>query len=96
MKWTEEHRANHRAAFERHKGAAHWNWKGDSAGYKSIHEWLRVNHGTHATCEHCGEFGFIEYASKRKVFIRDIKEWLKLCRSCHKKFDGIITNIIGI
>lgn len=74
-------------------GEKHHNWKGNEAGYASVHEWLRNNHGTHAECENCGTFGFIEYANKRKIYIRDLNEWLKLCRSCHSKYDEIHRNL---
>lgn len=93
MKWTEEHRANHKAAFADKKGKNHWNWKGKEVGYKSLHEWLRANYDIGSICEKCGRGAFLEWANKEGKYTRNLKDWLRLCRSCHKTHDGIINNI---
>lgn len=94
MKWTKEHLENHRAAFAKRKGSAHWNWKGDNVGYASLHEWMRTNYGAPTSCENCGSKMNLEWASKiRGVYTRNRQDWLWLCCSCHKTHDGIVLNI---
>jgi len=76
------------------KGKNHHRWKGDNASYSAIHQWLRNNYGEIAICEHCNTKGFIEYASKRKIYTHDISEWFQLCRKCHSKYDKISQNLL--
>ena len=91
--WSDEHRANHKAALQSFRGDNHWNWKGDLAGYKSIHEWLRTNWGVPDKCERCESTKNVVWANKRNRYIRVREEWLWLCGSCHKRHDHIVLNI---
>lgn len=92
MKWTEEHRKNHKLAFEKYKGKDNWNWKED-VGYKSIHEWIRTNYGKPKVCEICGSDAK-EWAKREgHNYSRNREDWIELCRSCHKTYDKIILNI---
>lgn len=76
-----------------HKAQKNHNWKGDKVGYKSLHEWIAVNWGRPNICEKCSSHQFTEWASKEGNYTRDRKDWLALCRSCHKKYDNIIDNL---
>lgn len=70
-------------------------WKGDLAGYSSVHGWLRRNFGYPQKCEHCGKVGSrpkrkwtIEWALKRGcLYKHDRNNFMQLCNSCHKKYD---------
>lgn len=69
----------------------HGNWKGDGVGYVSLHEWIRRVRGEPTTCEFCGKTGLrgrrIHWANKSRKYKRDINDWLRLCASCHWKYD---------
>lgn len=75
------------------KGENHWFWKGDKVGYKSLHEWVYRKYGKPKICEKCGAIKNLEWALGNKKQSRDLKDWIQLCRSCHKRYDKIIHNI---
>jgi len=67
------------------------NWKGKKAGYTSIHIWLKTNHGKADKCENLdciGKSKIYDYALLRnKEYDHKRENFIKLCRSCHKKYD---------
>lgn len=70
-------------------------WKGDDIGYPGVHTWLRDNFKKGGICKECGRTGLrghkIHWANISKTHKRDIKDWVELCVSCHKKYDlGLI------
>ena len=70
-------------------GKHHQNWKGDDAGYGSLHERLNNRFGTPKKCEQCGTTDSkktYEWANLTGNY-RDIADYKRMCRSCHKKFD---------
>jgi hypothetical protein len=80
------------------KNESHGSWKGNSVSYAGLHRWVRRNFGRPESCENCGRFNkvegrtLIDYASKDGLYTRLKKDWLKLCRKCHKSYDlGRIT-----
>lgn len=74
------------------KGNKHPLWKGKNAGYISIHEWINRRLGTPDICEMCGKSGLtgrkIHWANKDHKYKRNKKDWIRLCISCHKKYDA--------
>ena len=66
------------------------NWKGAKAGYQSIHNWLYLRLGKPKECGHCGsgEKKRYEWANISKKYKRDVTDWIRLCVSCHRKYDG--------
>lgn len=64
-------------------------WKGNNAGYGAIHDWVRLHFGSPAFCEHCGTKTAkkYEWANISKEHKRDRTDWLRLCTSCHHKYD---------
>ena len=65
-------------------------WKGDDAGYMAIHDWNRKTWGKINKCEFCGKEGNshqIHWANKDHKYKRDRSDWLRLCVSCHYKYD---------
>lgn len=67
------------------------SWKGDNAGYKAIHEWLRKNFGSANRCENknCDKTSknFHWAKKKRKKYTHDRNAFIQLCVKCHKKYD---------
>ena len=68
-------------------------WKGINVGYGSLHQWVSRRLGKPDNCEHCKKIGLsgktINWANKSKRYLRDINDWIRLCVSCHRKFDRV-------
>jgi endogenous inhibitor of DNA gyrase (YacG/DUF329 family) len=66
-------------------------WKGDNVGYSGLHYWASNRLGKSTTCEHCGRTGLtgrqIHWANKDHSYKRNLIDWIRLCPSCHKKYD---------
>lgn len=75
----------------KNKNEKHWAWKGDDVGYLGLHHWVERNLGQPDTCEHCGKTGLtghkIHWANKNHTYKRNLADWMRLCSSCHKKYD---------
>lgn len=72
------------------KGQNNPFWKGDAVGYHGIHIWIRKQRGRPSYCEHCqktDEAAKYQWANKSGQYKRDVNDWLRLCLSCHKKYD---------
>ena len=65
----------------------HPHWKGDEVGYKSLHQWVYRKLGKPLICEKCESTKNVEWANKSGDYKRDLSDWLKLCRFCHRKHD---------
>ena len=67
-------------------------WKGDKVSYRGLHYWIADKLGKPDTCEHCRKSGlrghFIHWANKSGEYKRDLQDWIRLCRSCHGKYDS--------
>lgn len=80
---------------EAHKGKnlgeLHPNWRGEEAGYYTKHNWMTRHYGKPNICEHCYSTNSkrYEWANISGNYIRDRSDWLRLCKSCHAKFDDI-------
>ncbi len=70
-------------------GEKNFNWKGDKAGHHSFHTWVRTRLGTPKKCEHCGttDAKFFDWANKSGEYKRDLNDWIRLCRKCHRQYD---------
>ena len=64
-------------------------WRGDIVGYGALHDWLKRWFGKPNFCEHCGTRTAkkFEWANISKRYRRDRNDWLRLCASCHHKYD---------
>ncbi len=70
------------------------NWKGDSAGYHSIHIWVSKNLGKPSHCAKCDKSeGKFEWANISKEYKRDLSDWVRLCKSCHNIYDDVYKKI---
>lgn len=63
------------------------NWKGDNVGYLAIHAWIKRHYGQPNKCEQCSNTKNIDWANKSGQYKRDITDWIRLCKSCHKIYD---------
>ena len=76
---------------KRQIGKNHWLWKGNGVGSVALHSWVVRNLGKPDTCELCGKVGLnkhkIHWANKDHKYQRNLDDWLRLCSSCHKKYD---------
>lgn len=71
-------------------GEMNGSWKGDRVSYSGLHRWIYRHLGLPKLCEHCGttEAKKFEWANKSGLYLRDLHDWLRLCVSCHRKYDG--------
>lgn len=65
------------------------NWKGNNVGVDALHNWVKKKLGRPKKCEHCGSANQKQYdwANKSQKYRRDVHDWIRLCRSCHAKYD---------
>ena len=71
-------------------GSENPNWKGDDVGYQSLHDWVERSLGKTKLCENCKRTDRkkYEWANKSGEYERDLKDWIRLCTSCHRKYDS--------
>lgn len=72
-------------------GSKNGSWVGDLISYSGIHTWVRKKLGTPTTCKHCGKTGLsgrnIDWANKDHSYKRNLTDWIRLCRPCHRIYD---------
>lgn len=64
-------------------------WKGDEAGYASLHRRLEKRYGKPMVCSWCHttearEYNWANLTGK----YTNLSDYVRLCRSCHAKYDG--------
>lgn len=75
------------------RGDKHFLWKGDDVGYVALHNWVRRRLGTPRYCAYCEAEDKLVYhwANISHAYKRDLSDWIRLCVSCHSKYDrGLI------
>ena len=75
-----------------YKGEKAPNWKGKAAGKAAIHDWLNALYGKPRFCEGCGDESRMgdkryDWANISGQYKRDRDDFLRLCKSCHRRFD---------
>lgn len=65
------------------------NWKGDKVSKGALHDWVKLNLGKPKKCQHCRttKAKKFEWANKSQKYKRDLGDWLRLCTTCHLKYD---------
>lgn len=67
------------------------NWKGNRVKYTGLHAWVYRQLGQPTKCEQCGKDGLvgaqIHWANVSHKYLRKLSDWIRLCVSCHKKYD---------
>lgn len=71
------------------------NWKGDEVGYTGLHMWVVRKLGAPSKCEHCETSSAkkFEWANKSQQYKRNLEDWIRLCTSCHRKYDNEIKSL---
>lgn len=70
-------------------GKNNYQWKGENAGYKAKHIWIQTKNGTPSFCEVCGteKAKVYNWAKISMEYTRNREDYLRMCKSCHNKFD---------
>jgi hypothetical protein len=87
MKWSQTHR---KKLIKSTTGEKHWAWKGDKISYVALHRWVERHRGRPRKCSECGTTSkkiSYDWANVSKKYKRDLNDFIRLCRSCHRKFD---------
>src|SRR3990167_4441764 len=63
----------------------HPQWKSDRVGYLALHQWIARKLGSPRMCAHCKTTTAKRYdwANVSKQYVRDLSDWIRLCRKCH-------------
>jgi hypothetical protein len=71
-------------------------WKGNRAGYAALHYRVQKLRGTPSKCSMCDTelAKRFEWANVTGNY-SNVYDYVRLCKSCHSKFDNVIINIIG-
>lgn len=79
-----------KAAIGKHVGEKNGYWKGDKVGYVGLHDWVRSKLGRPRYCMICMTTTAKKYqwANKSGKYKREITDWIRLCISCHLKYDN--------
>jgi len=66
-----------------------WQWKDHQIEYGGIHARIEKQLGIPKYCEHCKrtDKNKYEWANKDHKYSLAIQDWMRLCTSCHRKYD---------
>ena len=63
-------------------------WKGENASTWAKHIWVSSKKRKPKQCSLCGKKSkWIDWANKNHQYKRKLKDYIALCRSCHRKYD---------
>lgn len=87
--FSEVARINQKISAKKRTGVKNSKWKGDKAGEDAMHDWIKRKLGTPNYCEHCkkSDKRVYDWANKDHSYKRKIEDYMRLCRSCHRKYD---------
>lgn len=65
------------------------NWKGEDVGNAALHQWVAKHKGRPMRCEYCGRINLKNYdwANIDHQYKRNLNDFIRLCRSCHRLYD---------
>jgi len=90
-KLSKETKAKHRI---HQLGNRNSNWVGNKVTYRALHAWVVRNKPKSMFCEKCGKItNKLDCSNISGEYKRDIGDYRWLCRSCHMREDGRITNL---
>lgn len=71
------------------KGSKNPAWVGNKIQYFGVHTWIKRHFGNPQYCEHCKRTNKkkYEWANINHRYRRVKKDYLRLCVSCHRKYD---------
>lgn len=85
--WTKKSRKKFR---ESRYGELHLGWKGEHASNVAKHAFIERHKGKPRECEHCGSksrYKTYDWANVDHKYSRNLLDYIRLCRSCHRKYD---------
>ena len=64
-------------------------WKGDKVKIRGLHQWVERHLGVLNKCEYCESTTAKRYdwANKSRRYLRELSDWVRLCRKCHIAYD---------
>ena len=64
-------------------------WKGNQVSYRALHHWIKRWKGSPSMCEVCCSplKKKYEWANKDHKYSRVLDDYIRLCTSCHRKYD---------
>jgi hypothetical protein len=70
-------------------GDKSYAWKGDKIGYYGLHKWVNRWKGKSNLCEVCGttKAKKYEWANIDHKYRRVLEDYIRMCTSCHRKYD---------
>jgi hypothetical protein len=67
-------------------------WKGTKSDYRALHRWVESRLGKPHRCAACKRDGLsgrqIHWANKSGKYHKNIRDWIRLCASCHVRKDS--------
>lgn len=65
-------------------------FSGTLSEYKALHYWVGQQLGKPSLCRHCGTTSAkrFEWANISGKYLKDVEDWVRLCKKCHCKMDG--------
>ncbi len=64
-------------------------FKGTDKEYNTLHRWVEKQLGKPQECENCGiTEGRFEWANISDDYKKDVSDWARLCKRCHRYFDN--------
>jgi len=71
------------------EGETHPMWRGDKVEYSGLHSWVSRQLGKPRRCELCGDTEALRHhwANLSGEYHRDLKDWMRMCPTCHSKYD---------
>jgi predicted Fe-S protein YdhL (DUF1289 family) len=97
--WSRLKKASHKCRVPKNlkqNGKDNASWKGNEAGYKAFHYRLYSVRGKPDYCSMCErtEAKRFEWANMTGTY-EDIYDYVRLCSSCHAKFDNKVRHLKG-
>ncbi len=97
--WSLFRKANYKCRVAKKRNQTRENndaWKGNKAGYAAFHYRVQKLRGKPSKCSMCETKTAkrFEWANVTGDY-SNVYDYVRLCKSCHSKFDNVIINIIG-
>lgn len=74
-------------------------WKWENSKYWAHHMWVTSHKGKPQYCEHCERIDLrprqYQWANVDHQYRRNLDDYIRLCASCHQKYDIKNNNYIG-
>ena len=63
-------------------------YKGTPSQYTFLHNWVRSKLGFPRRCKICKSDNNVDWANISQEYKKSVKDWITLCRKCHRRFDN--------